>query len=211
VADLRTSRKDQAFQQRQQDILAAAISLFENEPNWEQVTVAQIAQQADIGKGTVYKHFSSKEDIYARLTIDFHCELMDRYKAIDANAGCIEFMHQAISLTFTFFQAAPLCGQLSEFCQRQDLKERVSSSLVKEFEDIDKEMQTFFRQILEKGIADGVVINQPIDHLMIGLEATFQGAVSMMINNSYQQNSELDENTFVEAITRFMLSGLAAK
>jgi AcrR family transcriptional regulator len=55
----RTERKKEETRKR---IIAAAMDLF-NKQGVDQTTVEQIAEEADINKGTIYNHFSAKEDI----------------------------------------------------------------------------------------------------------------------------------------------------
>ena len=202
------SRKEREFQRREEEILKSAVRLFEGE-DWEQVTVAQIAQEADIGKGTVYKHFSSKEDIYARVALDFHEQLMGVFEGISKGQGVLAFMREAISESFKFYQRNNVCAKLSSFCKRSDFKRRISEQHCKEYEHMDQRFELFFGEILQAGIDEGVIQDQPIIHLMIGLEATFEGAISMMMNDSYTDFSELDEEQFVEVLTGFMINALA--
>ncbi|GLQ29895.1 TetR/AcrR family transcriptional regulator [Litoribrevibacter albus] len=203
------SRKEREFQRREQEILEAANELFEKD-TWEDVTVSQIAEQAGIGKGTVYKHFSCKEDIYARVALSFHYQLMEVFQSIDQEQGVLGFMREAISESFRFYRENNVCAKLSSYCKRIDFKKRISPHLREEYEALDVEFETFFGGLLESGIAEGVIKNQPIMHLMIGLEATFEGAISMMMNDSYTDFSELKEDEFVEVITGFMMNALAA-
>ncbi len=205
-----TSRKEREFQRREQDILMAAVALF-SEDSWENVTVAQIATRAEIGKGTVYKHFASKEDIYARLSLDFHYQLMSIYQEISLELNSLDFMKEAIYQSFKFYSSNQICGKLSEFCKRKDFKSRISESLSKEYEMLDQKFEEFFGVILQKGIEEGVIDDRPIMHLMIGMEATFEGAISMMTNDSYTDFSELNEDTFVDVVTGFMVSALAKR
>jgi len=59
----------QQFRQREQSILDAALALL-LEQGEDKVTVELIAATVDIGKGTIYKHFTSKSEIYLRLMFD---------------------------------------------------------------------------------------------------------------------------------------------
>ena len=68
-------RKQRAFERREQDILTAALELCAT-PRWESVTVEQIAERAEVGKGTVYKHFSSKDELLFRLMMRFYRGLL---------------------------------------------------------------------------------------------------------------------------------------
>jgi AcrR family transcriptional regulator len=202
------SRKEREFQRREQDILDAATRLF-LEDTWEDVTVSQIAEQAGIGKGTVYKHFNCKEDIYARVALDFHHQLMAVFQGIDQTQSALDFMHEAIAESFRFYRNNTVCAKLSAYCKRIDFKKRISPELRQEFEMLDGEFETFFGALLTTGIKEGIIQDQPITHLMVGLEATFEGAISMMMNDSYTDFSELNEDDFVEVITRFMINALA--
>lgn len=55
--------------QRRQVILAAASSLFEK-TNGTLPSVAQIAEAADLGKGTIYIYYRTKEEIFAALLLE---------------------------------------------------------------------------------------------------------------------------------------------
>jgi len=57
-----TSRRERKKAAAREQIIAAAIKLFSRD-GLDGVTVGQIAAEADVGKGTIYNHFESKEDI----------------------------------------------------------------------------------------------------------------------------------------------------
>ncbi len=86
-------RKAREFERRGQEILDAALRLFKADA-WESVTVEQIAQQAEVGKGTIYKHFASKDEIYARLAIQFQLRIAERMAQVDPQLPVIERLRQ---------------------------------------------------------------------------------------------------------------------
>ncbi len=61
-------RKARVLRQREQEILQAAGELFRR-GDWHQTTIDEIASHAEVGKGTVYLHFKSKEEIVERLAL----------------------------------------------------------------------------------------------------------------------------------------------
>ena len=67
-------RKVREFRRREQEILDASLSLF-LEQGEDSVTVEMIADAVGIGKGTIYKHFRSKAEIYLRLMLDYERDL----------------------------------------------------------------------------------------------------------------------------------------
>ncbi len=48
---------------KKEQILLAAVEMFLDK-DYYQVTITEIAEQAGVGKGTVYEYFSSKEDLF---------------------------------------------------------------------------------------------------------------------------------------------------
>ena len=66
----KATRKAQEFRQREQEILDAALILF-LEQGEDRVTVENIADRVGIGKGTIYKHFETKNQIYLLLMLRF--------------------------------------------------------------------------------------------------------------------------------------------
>ena len=69
-------RKVKDFKRREEGILQTALDLF-LEKGEEKVTVEMIAERVGIGKGTIYKHFHSKSEIFLRLMLDYEQELSD--------------------------------------------------------------------------------------------------------------------------------------
>ncbi|HYL97964.1 MAG TPA: helix-turn-helix domain-containing protein, partial [Blastocatellia bacterium] len=65
-----TSRRDRKRAAVRQQILTAAINLF-SEHGIDNVTVEQIAEAADVGIGTVYNYFDTKEGIVVAFMVDF--------------------------------------------------------------------------------------------------------------------------------------------
>jgi AcrR family transcriptional regulator len=72
------SRREREKEQRRQNILKVAKRLF-IERGFKSVTVANIAEKAELSKGAIYLYFSSKEEIYAQILLTdiehFHREI----------------------------------------------------------------------------------------------------------------------------------------
>ena len=68
------NRKVREFKRREEEILDTALELFRVHGE-DKVTVEMIADSVGIGKGTIYKHFKSKSDIYIYLLINYEMQL----------------------------------------------------------------------------------------------------------------------------------------
>ena len=62
--------KKKAFLAREQEIVESAKSLLIDH-HVDKITVAEIAKKASIGKGTIYKHFQTKNEILVRIMLDY--------------------------------------------------------------------------------------------------------------------------------------------
>lgn len=80
----KASQKAREFRQREQEILQCALELF-IEHGEDLVTVEMIAEKVGIGKGTIYKHFETKNEIYALLMIRYEDELAELFNRVDDN------------------------------------------------------------------------------------------------------------------------------
>ena len=77
----KATRKAQEFRQREQEILDAALILF-LEQGEDRVTVENIADRVGIGKGTIYKHFETKNQIYLLLMLRYEEDLASLFQDI---------------------------------------------------------------------------------------------------------------------------------
>lgn len=201
------SKKQLEFERRERLILSAALSLFEG-PHWEQVTVEQISKQAEIGKGTVYKHFTCKEEIYAHIALDFSEQLMNAYEQLDPELDVLATLKQVIGLSFSSFLANTEQARVMLYCKRSDYRERLSPALRERFEQADERFEHYINGVLELGVERKLLPKLPNEQLLMGLEATFDGALAMIWNghNGYQQAD--DQESYVRIISEYMLAGL---
>ena len=201
------SKKQQEFARREQDILNAALNLFDG-PLWEQVTVEQISKKAEIGKGTVYKHFSCKEEIYANLALAFTDDLFSAFEKVDKSTEVWNVLKSIIRISFDMFLSNPARARVSYYCKREDFRKRLTPELKQKFEQLDERFETYFGALLQKGIDSGQFPNKPVEHLIMGLEATFDGAISMVWNGDVGYQHADDQEAYVAIISEYMMAGL---
>jgi AcrR family transcriptional regulator len=81
-----------------QSILEAARTLF-IEKNYADVTINDIVTRANISKGALYHHFSSKEDVYLKMMHHFLAEIQNTTQHVTetATGSCRERLQQSSS------------------------------------------------------------------------------------------------------------------
>jgi len=84
-------------------ILAAALEVF-SAKGFHGTTVDEIAENAGLGKGTVYRHFQSKKGLFSELIRLKVAELEEKVQgAIDPRADVLEIIETYLRTYFSFF------------------------------------------------------------------------------------------------------------
>ncbi|MBV1886740.1 MAG: TetR/AcrR family transcriptional regulator, partial [Parvibaculaceae bacterium] len=175
-------RRLREFARREDEILRAALSLFDGD-DWEQVTIDKIAAKAEIGKGTVYKHFVSKDEIYARLAIHLDQVLLTTLLDIDETLPVLEQLKVFITHYWSQTDLDTAARNLAQFCNREAFRNRLSIVTRAEWGGIEHSIRTQFIQILQRGMSEEVFRALPEDLLLQGPFATLHGAVHLSWRN----------------------------
>jgi AcrR family transcriptional regulator len=88
VTELVTSRRDRKKSTARAKIISTAIELF-SKHGIASVTVEQIAAAADIGKGTIYNYFDTKEAVVVAFMVDLERKVQARIPQIAKSRGSL--------------------------------------------------------------------------------------------------------------------------
>ena len=202
-------RKEREFKRREKEILQAALRLFDGD-DWQLVTIERIAQEAEIGKGTVYLHFPSKEDIYGRLALDFARQVLAKLQKIDRDLPVLDRLRAAIRVIFDAHLAGRRYQRIVDFCNRDDFRRRLDEATRAELRRIDDEITAQVVATLQDGIAQGIFPARPLESMLWGPHATLIGAVRMLSGNCGCIDPP-EAEAFIADVTQYMLAGLMTK
>lgn len=205
----RQNRKQREFQRRERDILSAALDLCST-PKWESVTVEQIAERAEIGKGTVYKHFVSKDELLFRLMMGFYQGLLRMLREQMAQGGPLEKVRYAVERALRYHIEHREYRYVVEYCERIDFKERADPAWRGDFLELDRAFQEWGGPIIEAGMESGQFQRRSLEQVMLGMHACFKGAVAM-IWSTRDWCPLGDDEAVVAAATDFMMAGLRGR
>jgi AcrR family transcriptional regulator len=203
--------QDQLFEQRENAIIAAAHQLFAEQP-WDRVTIAEVAIAAGIGKGTVYKHFPSKEALYARLVLDLSRENLLELRALHATSPAQDAMRKVIHRAFEQMLANPILAQLCLHCDRPEFQERLEAPYRQQFLDLEHEFQLFFGDMLNATLDNPPLSLADCQHLLWGVEACVNGVMARIASGGFSHWAEpiaLDD--YFTCVTDFIIAGLRAQ
>src|SRR3990167_7322248 len=200
--------QDQLFEQRENALLDAARQLFAEQP-WDRVTIAEVAAAAGIGKGTVYKHFPSKEALYARLMLDLSRDNLAELRALHAAHPPQQAMRLVLQRAFEQMLADPIQAQLCQHCDRPEFQERLETPYRQQFLDMEREFQLFFSDILNQTLGCHVLDQADCQNLLWGVEACVNGVMARIASGGFAHWAEpiaLDE--YFARVTDFIIAGL---
>lgn len=204
-------RKLREFQKREQDILQAALDLLDDE-QWDKVTVAQIAAHTDIGKGTVYKHFACKEDIYARILLDDNAVLLSQLRSLVGSGRALPQMRQMLACAFEWHRHNSVAGRLHVYCLQRSFRERISTEYQQRLENMERAYMDLFARVIRQGIAEDDFADVPLSQLFVGMQAAFDGALVTLRNRTEGRFTILDrtvtEEQYIVHMVDYMMASL---
>lgn len=176
--------KVQKFRQREQRILDAALALL-LEHGEEKVTVEQIAETVDIGKGTIYKHFTSKVEIYMRLLFDYEQRLAERLKDSFKLAENGDFAATA-RIYFESRIADPQRDRLFQRLEEKIISLNMAPDAITELHAIRNSTQDTLNVMFERRIEEGRLKKVPPYFYYAAYWALTQGAVELYHSRSFR-------------------------
>lgn len=183
-------RKDREFQRREQEIITAAKSLFMTHGP-DRVSVDLIVQQVGIAKGTVYRHFQSKDDIFAVICINYLVDLCER---LSQNNKTRPISSQIRFLGRTYLEYS--LGDLEAYRLYRDLRHRIipeklDAGIRKRLDDQYRELKNLILAVIEPGIAQQILPAADPEHLFVlgfglldgTLDTLLQGPFDVRLRN----------------------------
>lgn len=181
----KTQRKIEKFKQREQKILDAALELL-LEHGEETVTVEQIANHVDIGKGTIYKHFTSKIEIYMKLLFNYEEELLERLTTaiIQAEEGDLAAPARAY---FESRMSNPVKDRLFQRLEEKIISLRQAPEMIAELHKMREDIIETQNDIFNKRIQDGLLQDVPPHYYYYTYWALTQGAVELFHSKAFSR------------------------
>lgn len=183
-------RKAREFQQREENIIQAAFSLFA-EYGIESVTIDMIAEKAEIGKGTIYKHFSSKNDIFATLIIRQGHELIEMLESIDLDAPVMVQLKNTMRAFWDFQIKDIRKYAVHRKCDQLLLMGDMAPEVLVRFEHQSNLKTEFVRSMIQKAIDEQIFVDESVDNLSAGAVGLFTGVFDLILAGEVQPTEEL--------------------
>lgn len=193
MSDLqKASQKAQEFRRREEEILQRAQELF-IEHGEDKVTVEMIADAVGIGKGTIYKHFETKDEIYLRLMIRYEEDLADLFAQLDS--GEDKDRARLAKEYFGFRMRQPEKYSLFDRLEHKLTNSTSCPDLVKQLHETRAENMDKLAKVLEARIGEGKLEDVPPYFHIFAAWALVHGAVALYHSKFYNEFIE-DKDAF---------------
>jgi AcrR family transcriptional regulator len=201
-------RKKREFQRREREIIDAAIELFA-QGDWMSITIDQIAEKAEVGKGTVYKHFKSKDEIYTRIIINNSRALYWKLKKIKSVLEFEEKFRQLFKTIWNFYMDDyDFMLKLMQYCEQRGCLCSMDTFLQEEFTAAEKANLSVYKEILEDGINSGYIPEQNLSQMVFAGISMIYGIIRNVINRGlHLQLTDVELDQLVEYSIGFTLRG----
>ena len=190
------SRRQWEFEQREKLFLDTARSIIRSE-GISALTMDKIAEQTEYAKGTVYKHFTCKEDILCGLCLDslgLMYEMFQQALTWDGNSRekiiCIGVGYQLYTQHF------PEEFDLLIAARTNNIREKASPERLERMDQVDTLVMNAIRAVIELGINDGDLTlraGTKVDDLCLGLWAMSFGLLVLDSARDLISGLELSE------------------
>ncbi len=197
-------RKAREFGRRGQEILDAALALFEAD-DWEDVTVDEIAEKAEVSKGTIYKHFVSKDEIYVRLAIDFQNRILGKMDEIDKAMPVLDRFRELTRCAWEVHLSSKELHRVFLYCSRTEFRADLPADILSDMQAVEQASALPLNALVAQGIEQGLFPAKDFELLLFGARSAFWGAIQL-VWSGYM--GDIDKAVYLSALTEFMLAGL---
>lgn len=172
ASDPPISTKDASAAKRSLEILDTAVEVFASQ-GFAQTDVQVIADRAGIGKGTVYRHFGNKEELFLAAVMHARSKLIQAVEADrDPNNEPLEQLRICMTSILRFFDVHPEIVELL-IEERALFRDRRPSLFFEYDEDRRREWAT----LLEQMIAQGDIRDLPVAEIQDTISRFVFGAM----------------------------------
>ncbi len=197
---------------RQRRILESASHVFA-ENDYAEVSMEDIAERAEVSRGTVYNYFNSKDGLYRRVLSERLGALMTRLEdVIDSEPDPVVNLRHCVVQTFLFFMKYPnllLLWRREELRRlslngRNDNHERIADHIV----DVRDQLADMMRGVFSEGARTGVFHSLDPASTSQAVLGAIEGTAASMVGSSVK---DMITRKAVENLHTILSEGLLMK
>ncbi len=206
------ARREREKEERRQSILRAAREVF-FENGFHRATVDNVAERAEVSKGTVYLYFESKETILAFLLLDglneMTVELEQAYAAAEP-VPADERLRRLGRAYIRFFESGPEYFWLLMAMDRGRFRDSVDAKVYQKVLSASLEGLDWVARAVQQGIDEGIFPPCDVRPAASILWATLNGALELMEHPLRREMIGVERELLYQAAFDMLIRGLRA-
>jgi AcrR family transcriptional regulator len=204
-------RREREKEQRKSDILDAAEKVFFSR-GVSTATMEEIAEAAELSKGTLYLYFKSKEDIYLGISMRAMTRLREMFiEATQGEGSGIEKLRAIGEAYHRFSQVYPDYFNAMIHFEAEELDLRDEESLACECQRTGECLLRVVADVIEEGINDGTIRSSadPLRTAVL-LYAQTDGVIRVLARKGERMREfcDLDTDGLMQDFFRFVFFAL---
>lgn len=205
-------RKEREKQQRRADIMKAAKDVFFSK-GLLMATMDEIAEKAELSKGTLYLYFQSKEELYLSLLSEGDNIFMNMLqKELLPSLSAEELLRKTTSIYYEFYKQYPDYFKIMFFLHHGDLQDKVPQEFYKTCICQAEDTLKMIEGIIQKGIGEGTFREVNAWKMTLNLWSTANGIFFLCSEKEHKEFMRgYDEKTLLEHALDVYLEGLKKK
>lgn len=201
-------RREKEKKLRRQNILEAAKGLF-FEQGFAATTMHQIAETAELGKGTLYLYFQNKEELYISLLVEGMELLNDTLK--QATSGLAGWEKKFMALGWAYYQYSidyREFFQISFQFQHGELTANISDDLYQKCFQEGLKSLTRLACILEEGMTVNEIEQQDPMELTVVLWGSITGLILLHMAEDHRKFMPVPLEALVDKLLKLNIKAL---
>lgn len=192
--------KEDKYKIRDENIIETAERIIK-EKGYYRFKISDISDDLDIAKGTIYNHYSSKEELLFKL-------IYPKLRNLKSSLSEIVNMENTFEEKFRLFIRAAINSDYHQFVLASfpDMSVLFQNKNRDKMDEIQGEIIEEFTSVLRLGIKEGVV-NEDIslDYLSYQILSSINPLLYGILVN---ETEKMTEEEFIEDVTNFLFNGL---
>jgi len=204
------ARRGREKEERRQSILRAAREVF-FENGFHRATVDDVAERAQVSKGTIYLYFESKETILALLLLEGLNELVEKLEQAYAPAESLpaeERLRQLGWAYLRFFEEEPDYFRLLMATDRGRFQDSVESEVYQRVLSASLEGLDLVGKAIQQGIDEGTFHCCDVRPSASILWATLNGVLELMEHPLRREMVGVERELLYQAALEMVIRGL---
>lgn len=197
-------RKERERKQRRNDILDAAEKVFFKK-GFNQATMDELAEEAELSKGTLYLYFENKEDVYFGICHRALILLMEMFKgAVNNQTRGIEKVRAIGQAYYRYAQTYEKYFNTIAHYEMTQLSSEKESPLARECNELGRQMMQVVAGAIQAGMDDGSLRNDLVPVRAAYLLRGQSTGVIQLLTREEKQITEIDNINPEDLMKDFM-------